>query len=1332
MPFSYTPHLSPGATHPIYKEEFPSITLFDASTFYNWEQDNIPIQELKERTDTLFQHVGLNQLHLPSNTVTYTLSTVGSVDSTIGVYDDIQDILDLVPKRLTYPILVEICTYGVIPTFELANIVTEGDGQLDIINRLYSHTPSSLGKAASSVFGEGRNSTESFVTSAGDTSDDLSSKAWYNIHDASSHRFGVNIYDEASWSERTSRGFMQNGPDLVEETKRMTCMVEGITTNAAGTKGFFGMPYRSDVDPTIITNDVDPSAMSNLRNDLAEVVPLSDSRVEASVTTEMSSYLYGNVCSGITVRGCHGKIALRNLCADGSNNALGATLIHERNHGFEIVDSDVLLESCASMRFRRAGIYAKNSSVSLASGVICYRNYDLSGGTREIIGSDEYGIGLHAVNSEIYFETVNEDSGTSKLDNITQPNERRNLYNFVKNDTGILLESSKLHGGTLWNHGGDGLNDPPRTRGTSLDRVTSFLQIFGNNTGLKLESSQITYLGIFESFLNNYGVKANNSVLKLTQFNVEDNTHVGFDLDSSKLIYGYLGDKIGGGTLTGTTLAIGHWANSTASYKRAYTCSQNGQNLILHNSSQCIPAEVGSVVRNLGTWGGAGASINSGGKSLLLDYMHAVGASPGTADIVGVVNSVPTCDLPAIVVTGGSYAEFIGLACTAKTNAIPTKGACVSVTDNSKVDFRGHALAWTTLTGTPIAGMAAAEQGHNWQTAGVYAGQNSSVQFTGPTKISRFGVPVLVEDGSTVKFGPPVKRGTSVGFDLDRFDVSTGLTGETNNQNHTKVEIHSTRAGLVANRNSNIVLQNIGGWAGDGQIADTVDTQYNSASPNSMANTVSSCTSAGYFRFFPNGFSRSIAGKECIKLANNQTNHGRGVSLVETPGSQSGGGRWHRDNYTNGGMCVRAVGNSNIDVNGVNFSFEYSPSSTSGVYYDVYGNDRARQLGVESTHNFDPYLLNGQAWWPAAGASLTGPRKSYYMIDTSSFSHFGTSSLNTLTALYVDTLGADVYSSSGFLPLPSVSGSLAGLNANISYSGYASNLMLWNVADTSRIHVANVKMSQGTGQTVLNKMDPSAFCSEIVNAHGPRGKWANGVALDYFGEGGLATSFNPKLRAASTGRHYENYGMFRLLLGHRGDLKSLVEVSAGGGGAHTITSPNSQTNGGAIDQINSAGYQTYVSQAIPLSGSDERLVMGLEGGADFDSSGGFMQLSGLEDVFGQGWAASAINEPGGIQGSVNWYHDYKGNLKGGLPNAPIPPLHMDWQGYIRNWLDESASNLFTNAKHSASKKVNAISIYRSTSEAGRGGEGRDEASGKISTFGVGVRSLNLFDLDRLL
>ena len=66
---------------------------------------------------------------------------------------------------------------------------------------------------------------------------------------------------------------------------------------------------------------------------------------------------------------------------------------------------------------------------------------------------------------------------------------------------------------------------------------------------------------------------------------------------------------------------------------------------------------------------------------------------------------------------------------------------------------------------------------------------------------------------------------------------------------------------------------------------------------------------------------------------------------------------------------------------------------------------------------------------------------------------------------------------------------------------------------------------------------------------------------------------------------------------------------------------------------------------------------------------------------------------------------------------------------MRNWVDESAANVFANTKHAANKKVNLLSIYRSTT--GVGGEGRDTVGGS-PTYGVGVRSLNMFDLDRLV
>ena len=73
---------------------------------------------------------------------------------------------------------------------------------------------------------------------------------------------------------------------------------------------------------------------------------------------------------------------------------------------------------------------------------------------------------------------------------------------------------------------------------------------------------------------------------------------------------------------------------------------------------------------------------------------------------------------------------------------------------------------------------------------------------------------------------------------------------------------------------------------------------------------------------------------------------------------------------------------------------------------------------------------------------------------------------------------------------------------------------------------------------------------------------------------------------------------------------------------------------------------------------------------------------------------------------------------------------MDYYGFMRNWLDETAAGMFQNARHMAEDKVNGLSIYRSHMSGATGGEGRDHDN--TASFGVGVRSLNLFDLERLL
>ena len=237
-----------------------------------------------------------------------------------------------------------------------------------------------------------------------------------------------------------------------------------------------------------------------------------------------------------------------------------------------------------------------------------------------------------------------------------------------------------------------------------------------------------------------------------------------------------------------------------------------------------------------------------------------------------------------------------------------------------------------------------------------------------------------------------------------------------------------------------------------------------------------------------------------------------------------------------------------------------------------------------------------------------------------------------------------------------------------------SQIYIWNIADSSKIEAANVR---------VNGAHPSGS-----GYHGPAGKWWNNVGLDYYGSNGKAGA-----AAGVTLLTYENYGPFRLMMGTRGVVKTYYDLSS------TTSVPLGLVKdfgGTPIDQINGQGYMSPVSSVSSLTNSDISYYHQYENYATGEAI--FGGVSGM------------------IQDSTN----------GTFPIVSIPVLNSDWQGYMRNYIDESAACLFANAKHAANEKVGFVSIYRSTTESVRGGEGRDSSMSK------GMRSTNLFDLDRIV
>ena len=256
-----------------------------------------------------------------------------------------------------------------------------------------------------------------------------------------------------------------------------------------------------------------------------------------------------------------------------------------------------------------------------------------------------------------------------------------------------------------------------------------------------------------------------------------------------------------------------------------------------------------------------------------------------------------------------------------------------------------------------------------------------------------------------------------------------------------------------------------------------------------------------------------------------------------------------------------------------------------------------------------------------------------------------------------------------------------------------SRIHMWNIADTSRIHAANC---------LINNADPETYCLSATgpNYHGPFGKWWNGVSLDYYGRGGRRTTYG------ALGNSYYNAGVYRLMLSTRGDLKSYYDVSTLSGtiqngdiaaGQDGSYRGSAALGGSFVDQINGQGYTHWTQNVKTLANSDQLRKVG----TDSDYIQGIYQTSAALRVFGWGHPSnmanagvstmqnrlggfSAYNAVSGDGAAVNTYSGNPDNswiYTTAEPEFPLPPINMEWQGYMRNWFDQTASNVWQNAKH---------------------------------------------------
>jgi hypothetical protein len=284
--------------------------------------------------------------------------------------------------------------------------------------------------------------------------------------------------------------------------------------------------------------------------------------------------------------------------------------------------------------------------------------------------------------------------------------------------------------------------------------------------------------------------------------------------------------------------------------------------------------------------------------------------------------------------------------------------------------------------------------------------------------------------------------------------------------------------------------------------------------------------------------------------------------------------------------------------------------------------------------------------------------------------------------------------------------------------------------------------------------------------HGPAGQWWTGAPLDYYGRYGFAagTVWPNDLLNSDVDSRFKNQGIFRIMVGGDADLKTMrpakyVDYSISSTTLSSLRDALTNTSSFAVDQIIAQGYPLWTDYAYTASDLTYATVVN-----EYRLSGHNTNISGAIPVFGYGLPSQAIIDPStsavigtllprlngpwlaGIMNEARYGQFLAGDLsvaayryaktrKFGLgdlhPAFYMPPLRMKWNGYNDIILDETAASLFANARHAASRQVGLVSIYKSETGAKGGGEGRAGTETNL-TFGNGVRSLNIFDLNELV
>jgi hypothetical protein len=816
-----------------------NVTKFDSSSFYNFEQDNLPLFDLDERTYQLWEKMGFPTSSVPG--ISLVVSSTGANGT--NVFATLADAVDALPDTIRFPYVIEVAASGDLGKLELNNVKMDGPtAGLEIVNRAFAKALS----LSSTV-------SDDYTTIQSMSADTITSVSSIDLSATLTNTTAVSVSSVVTNDWETSAIAMFMHPEWGTNNKRTNKITVSINNT-----GFIGATNQFVLDEDFGGDiSTDPSATHDVDATLLN---------RGTITTGFATGLvYGNSLTELKITGCDSKVFIRGFVVDGQE-------LHTKDVGIIVDQSKVVLENCAVIRCKETGLKATNSEVTLVRGFVGYRNYELSSTPSARINSKVAAIALD--NSIL---TLSSTATQTKGLPIDSP------FVLAYNEIGLVGNNSVIQGGNIRGYDSDGT---VLTGGATVNNKNLlYFSIFSNTADGVILNSSSWKSDVRPSLFYNYnGFTAISSNVEFPEASIGFNQKFGMKLINSSFIYNR--NLVTEGTY-GTSLGSQNLFES------------NGQHFIIENSTVDAPK---------------GDNLTSKFGKFHMDKTHQTNT----------IGSLQT-NMPSVVMKN-SKAMFAGLRLFTESDnyaGVLNYGSAFNV-KGGELTLKGFSTFGTFLVGPE-------DISAQLNNAGIYADRAARVSIQGPTTIAQFGIDVLVDNGSTLAFEPHTNEGA---YDSSGWDLSS-------TDNHTKVQLHSSRSCLVADNGSNIEFLDNGDYHDTWTDATIVSALIVDGSPIADYNAqddleTSALVKGGFVQFYPNP--RDTEGN--FPWTSHNVSADTSLAADAYSDFVTYSASTSEDDhtvYSHGGVCVRALKSSNVKVKNTHFPAGWH--NASGNVYDASSNN---------------------------------------------------------------------------------------------------------------------------------------------------------------------------------------------------------------------------------------------------------------------------------------------------------------------------------------------------------------------------------------------------------